>query len=143
VEVHQRKILTLLRKLSFLPPPFSFSSLLATDLCFDLLRNSAIFLATYLLHLLLQSLFSSVLLSALFPFKLVLHFFPTQIMGTTTPDIDSLISQTTALTWEDPNSQLESIPLEQGSSELLPLVGRVISQKTLNNQSVNAVLTKA
>jgi hypothetical protein len=64
-------------------------------------------------------------------------------METTTPDIDSLISQTAALTWEDPNSQLESIPLEQGSSELLPLVGRVISQKTLNNQSVNAALTKA
>jgi hypothetical protein len=64
-------------------------------------------------------------------------------METTTLDIDSLISQTAALTWEDPNSQLESIPLEQGNSELLPLVGRVISQKTLNNQSVNAALTKA
>ena len=64
-------------------------------------------------------------------------------MEPSSPDIDSLISQTAALSWEDPSSQLESIPLEQGSSDLLPLVGRVISQKTQNNQSVNAALIKS
>lgn len=58
-------------------------------------------------------------------------------------DIDSLIAQTTALTWEDPFSQLESIPFELGCTELLPLVGKVISHKTHNNQSVNAALSKA
>jgi hypothetical protein len=66
-----------------------------------------------------------------------------QINSTKALDIDSLIAQTAALTWGDPSSQLESIPHELGSSELLPLVGKVISQKTQNNQSVNAVLTKA
>jgi hypothetical protein len=64
-------------------------------------------------------------------------------METKTPDIDALISQTAALSWGDPSSQLESVPLEQDSSVLLPLVGRVVSQKTQNNQSVNAALTKA
>ena len=64
-------------------------------------------------------------------------------METATPDIDSLITQTAALTWEDPSSQLETIPHELVNTELLPLVGRVISQKTQNNQSVNAALTKA
>jgi hypothetical protein len=64
-------------------------------------------------------------------------------METTTPDMDSLISQTATLTWEGPSSQLEFVPLEQDSSALLPLVGRVVSQKTQNNQSVNAALTKA
>ena len=64
-------------------------------------------------------------------------------METTTLDIDSFISQTAALTWEDPSSQLESVPLEQDSSALLPLVGKVVSQKTQNNQLVNVALTKA
>jgi hypothetical protein len=64
-------------------------------------------------------------------------------MDSSSLDIDSLISQTAALSWEDPSSQLESIPLEQGRSDILPLVGRVISQKTQNNQSVNAALTKS
>jgi hypothetical protein len=64
-------------------------------------------------------------------------------MEKATPDIESLIEQTAALTWEDPSSQLESIPLGQGSSELLPLVGKVISQKIQNNQSVNAALSKS
>jgi hypothetical protein len=58
-------------------------------------------------------------------------------------DIDSLIAQTATLTWEDPSSQLESTPHELGSSELLLLVGKVISQKTQNNQPVNVALTKA
>jgi hypothetical protein len=64
-------------------------------------------------------------------------------METATPDIESFIAQTAVLTWEDPSSQLESIPHELVSTELLPLVGRVISQKTQNNQFVNAALTKA
>ena len=64
-------------------------------------------------------------------------------MDATTQDIDSLIAQTAALTWEDPSSQLETPPHELVTSELLPLVGQVISQKTQNNQSVNAALTKA
>jgi hypothetical protein len=69
--------------------------------------------------------------------------FPYLIMDATTQDIDSLIAQTTALTWEDPSSQLETLPKELVTSELLPLVGQVISQKTQNNQFVNAALTKA
>jgi hypothetical protein len=64
-------------------------------------------------------------------------------MDAATQDIDSLIAQTAALTWEDPSSQLETIPQELVTSELLPLVGQVISQKTQNNQSVNATFTKA
>jgi hypothetical protein len=64
-------------------------------------------------------------------------------MEKTTPDIESLIEQTAALTWEDPSSQLESIPFGQGFTELLPLVGKVISQKIQNNQSVNVALSKS
>jgi hypothetical protein len=64
-------------------------------------------------------------------------------MENITPDIESLIEQTAALTWEDPSSQLETIPLGQGSTELLPLVGKLISQKIQNNQSVNAALSKS
>ena len=64
-------------------------------------------------------------------------------MESKTSDIDSLIAQTAALTWEDPSFQLESIPLGLGSTELLPLVGKVISQKIQNNQSVNAALSKS
>jgi hypothetical protein len=56
--------------------------------------------------------------------------------------IETLIAQTTALSWEDPSSQLETLPQEL-TSELLPLVGQIISQKTQNNQTVNATLTKA
>ena len=58
-------------------------------------------------------------------------------------DIDSLIAQTTAISWEDPSSQLETLPQEQVTAELLPLVGLVISQKTQNNQTMNAALSKA
>ena len=57
--------------------------------------------------------------------------------------IDSLIAQTAALSWEDPSTQLETLPQEQVSSELLPLVGQFISQKTQNNQTVNVALSKA
>ena len=58
-------------------------------------------------------------------------------------DIETLIAQTTALSWEDPSSQLETIPQDQATSELLPLIGLLISQKTQNNQTVNAALAKA
>jgi hypothetical protein len=63
-------------------------------------------------------------------------------MDISSQDLDSLIAQTAALTWEDPSSQLETLPHELVNDELLSLVGQVISQKTLNNQSVNAALTK-
>ena len=60
-----------------------------------------------------------------------------------TLDVDSLIAQTAALSWEDPSSQLETLPQELIPSELLPLVGKIISQKTHHNQTVHAALTKA
>jgi hypothetical protein len=37
-------------------------------------------------------------------------------------DMDSLIAQTEALSWEDPSSQLETLPSEQVSEDYLPLV---------------------
>ena len=58
-------------------------------------------------------------------------------------DIDALIAQIATLTWEDPSSQLETLPNDLFKPDLLPLVGQVISQTTQNNQSVNAALTKA
>jgi hypothetical protein len=64
-------------------------------------------------------------------------------MAVSTQDIDALIAQTKALKWEDPSSQLETLPIDLVKPDLLPLVGQVISQKTQNNQSVNAALTKA
>jgi hypothetical protein len=64
-------------------------------------------------------------------------------MEAATQDINSLIAQTAAFTREDPSSQLEILPQELVTFELLPLVGQVISQKTQNNQSVNTALTKA
>jgi hypothetical protein len=57
--------------------------------------------------------------------------------------VDALIAQTEALSWEDPSSQLESLPSVPVIEECLPLYGHVISQKTHNNQSVNAALIKA
>ena len=64
-------------------------------------------------------------------------------MAASSQDIDSLIAQTTVLTWEDPSSQLETLPHKLVKTDLLPLVGQVISRKTQNNQSINAALTKA
>jgi phage I-like protein len=58
-------------------------------------------------------------------------------------DIDSLIAQTEALCWDDPSSQIENLTAETAQDECLPLVGYVISQKTHNNQSVYAALSKA
>jgi hypothetical protein len=58
-------------------------------------------------------------------------------------DIDSLIAQTEALSWDDPSSQIANLSAETAQDECLPLVGHVISQKTHNNQSVFAALSKA
>ena len=58
-------------------------------------------------------------------------------------DINNLIAQTKALSWEDPTSQIESLSFENTFDDCLPLVGHVISQKTHNNQSVYAALSKA
>jgi hypothetical protein len=41
------------------------------------------------------------------------------------------------------SSQLETLPQELIPSELLPLVGKIISQKTQHNQTVHAALIKA
>jgi hypothetical protein len=58
-------------------------------------------------------------------------------------DIDSLIAQTEALSWDDPSSQIESLTSGSIPDDCLPLVGHVISQRTHNNQSVFAALSKA
>jgi hypothetical protein len=58
-------------------------------------------------------------------------------------DIEAIISHTEALSWEDPSNQIETIPTNISSSECLPLVGQLISQKTNNNQTVHAALNKA
>ena len=58
-------------------------------------------------------------------------------------DIDTLIVQIAALSWEDPSSQIEALTHEPLTDECLPLVGHVISQKTHNNQAVHAALKKA
>jgi hypothetical protein len=58
-------------------------------------------------------------------------------------DLESLISQTEALSWEDPSTQIETIQTKSPSQACLPLIGLLISQKTNNNQSVQAALNKA
>jgi hypothetical protein len=58
-------------------------------------------------------------------------------------DLNSLIDQTEALSWDDPSSQLETQTNNPLQSNCLPLVGQLISQRTHNNQSVNAALKKA
>jgi hypothetical protein len=58
-------------------------------------------------------------------------------------DINSLIAQIEALSWEDPTSQIESLSSKNTFDDCLPLVGHVISQKTHNNQSVYVALSKA
>jgi hypothetical protein len=60
-----------------------------------------------------------------------------------TQDVDSLIAQTVALSWEDPSSQLETLPEELIPTVLLPLVGKSISQKTQHNQTIHVALVKA
>jgi hypothetical protein len=58
-------------------------------------------------------------------------------------DIEQLISQTAALSWENPSAQIETSPIQSNSTESLPLIGLLISQKINNNQSVQAALNKA
>lgn len=58
-------------------------------------------------------------------------------------DMQALIAQTEALTWEDPSSQIETLSTVQVIEDCLPLVGQLLSQKKHNNQSVNAALVKA
>jgi hypothetical protein len=58
-------------------------------------------------------------------------------------DIEALISQTEALSWEDPSNQIETIPINNTPNACLPLVGQLISQRTNNNQTVHAALNKA
>jgi hypothetical protein len=58
-------------------------------------------------------------------------------------DLDALIAQTDALSWEDPTSHIETILPNTLNSETLPLVGYIISQKNHNNHSVNSALNKA
>ena len=58
-------------------------------------------------------------------------------------DLEALIAQTEALSWEDPSSQLETLTLAMTFVEALPLVGHIISPKTLSNQLVYVALTKS
>ena len=58
-------------------------------------------------------------------------------------DLESLIAQTEALSWECPSSQLETFTLGMIIEEAPPLVGHIISQKTLSNHLVYAALTKS
>jgi hypothetical protein len=58
-------------------------------------------------------------------------------------DMESLIAQTEALSWDDPSSQIESLTDTTPSDICLPIVGLINSQKTHNNQFVLATLTKA
>jgi hypothetical protein len=54
-------------------------------------------------------------------------------------DIESLIAQIEALSWDDPSYQIESLIATTLSYECLPLVGHVISQKaTLNELSLHS-----
>jgi hypothetical protein len=47
------------------------------------------------------------------------------VLVASSQDIDSLIAQMTALTWEDPSSQLETLPHELVKIDWLPLVGQL------------------
>ena len=58
-------------------------------------------------------------------------------------DLEALIEQTEALSWEDPSSQLETLTPAMITEEAPPLVSHIISQKTLNNHLVYAALTKS
>jgi hypothetical protein len=58
-------------------------------------------------------------------------------------DLESLISQTEALSWEDPSTQIENTPTNTPPQTCLPLIGLLISRETNNNQSVQAALNKA
>ena len=57
--------------------------------------------------------------------------------------MEAFIALIEALSWEDPSSQLETIPTTTVQSTSLPLIVHIISQRTQNNQAVNADLIKA
>jgi hypothetical protein len=57
--------------------------------------------------------------------------------------MEDLIALTEALSWEDPSSQIETILVDTVMHDSLPLLVHIISQKTHNNEAVNAALTKA
>jgi hypothetical protein len=58
-------------------------------------------------------------------------------------DLEALIAQTEALSWEDPSSQLETLTPDMNFEEAPPLVGHIISQKTLSNHLVYVALKKS
>jgi hypothetical protein len=58
-------------------------------------------------------------------------------------DLEALIAQTEAPSWEDPSSQLETLTPDMKFEEAPPLVGHIISQKTLSNHLVYAALNKS
>ena len=58
-------------------------------------------------------------------------------------DLEALIAQTEAFSWEDPSSQLETLTFAMIIEEAPPLVGYIISQKALSNHLVYAALTKS
>jgi hypothetical protein len=121
---------------SLLPPSFSISCFSSTDSPFTPLSPY---------HITLSNPFQPVIFFVFHTFSnCVLNQLPpifsfSSLLYTTTP----LIVQAATLSWEDPSSQLETLPQEQVTSEMLPLVGQIISQKTQNNQTVNVALTKA
>jgi hypothetical protein len=51
-------------------------------------------------------------------------------------DLEALIAQTEAFSWEDPSSQLETLTHAMDFEEALPLVGHIISQKN-TQQSIS------
>jgi hypothetical protein len=57
--------------------------------------------------------------------------------------MEDLIALTEAISWDDPSSQLETIPADTIFQDSLPLLVHIISQKTHNNQAVYAALSKA
>jgi hypothetical protein len=57
--------------------------------------------------------------------------------------MEELIALTEAISWDDPSSQLETIPVETILQDSLPILVHIISQKTHNNQAVCAALSKA
>jgi hypothetical protein len=58
-------------------------------------------------------------------------------------DLEALIAQIEAFSWEDPSSQLETLTPDMTFEEAPPLVGHIISQKTLSNHLVYAALNKS
>ncbi|GLT65414.1 hypothetical protein SLA2020_378490 [Shorea laevis] len=64
-------------------------------------------------------------------------------MDPLTFDLDTLISQTEALSWNDPTAQLATLPSEILPEESLALVGSVLSNKTLTAKIILEAMSKA